>query len=605
MERTISISMGKGSLAHNNRKFVAENVDRSRVPDNVIYRQEDLKAVYHKLFDNALQEYNSRQKRKDRKIVVYYEKIRQSRQEKLFYEMIVQIGNRDDMGVKDSEMAGLAKEILSEYMEEFQTRNPNLYVFNAVLHMDEATPNLHIDFVPYITDSRRGLTVRNALKGALAAQGFVGEGKRCSEWSRWTDSEKEALAGVMERYEIRWKQLGTKEEHLSVYDFKKKKRKEEVQILEHEIGQKAVELSDTVVKKEQVQKEVDSLGEIKKSQADIIADNRETIQKLDTMISEKDDESHRQKESVENCISAVTRFMAGLNRKFGNYMGVTRAELYREEVAVDRRGHRSVRLIPDFHIRMIPEEREKFRDLPTKAFELLVPMAFRYAPDIAFAMCLQAFAGLRAGEALNVRREDSPLGAGIVFTRTAGNVRDVRIDLRRVLVLRSDGMAVGRIKKPRIQHVYPAFLGAFCTAYDLHMKYINGRQYEEAYAPVMINRNGKALAYDSYRKKFGELVDRHFRPALLGSSDPELRVYGQLLCEHHLTLHSLRHWFTVQLVLRGENIAGIQYWRGDTSPQSAFEYLQNKGDLVRELRTADERLTKILMAAGKEIYGQK
>ena len=254
---------------------------------------------------------------------------------------------------------------------------------------------------------------------------------------------------------------------------------------------------------------------------------------------------------------------------------------------------------------MIPEEREKFRDLPTKAFELLVPMAFRYAPDIAFAMCLQAFAGLRAGEALNVRREDSPLGAGIVFTRTAGNVRDVRIDLRRVLVLRSDGMAVGRIKKPRIQHVYPAFLGAFCTAYDLHMKYINGRQYEEAYAPVMINRNGKALAYDSYRKKFGELVDRHFRPVLLGSSDPELRIYGQLLCEHHLTLHSLRHWFTVQLVLRGENIAGIQYWRGDTSPQSAFEYLQNKGDLVRELRTADERLTKILMAAGKEIYGQK
>ncbi len=290
MERTISISMGKGSLAHNNRKFVAENVDRSRVPDNVIYRQEDLKAVYHKLFDNALQEYNSRQKRKDRKIVDYYEKIRQSRQEKLFYEMIVQIGNRDDMGVKDSEMAGLAKEILSEYMEEFQTRNPNLYVFNAVLHMDEATPHLHIDFVPYITDSRRGLTVRNTLKGALAAQGFVGEGKRCSEWSRWTDSEKEALAGVMERYEIRWKQLGTKEEHLSVYDFKKKKRKEEVQILEHEIGQKAAELSDTVAKKEQVQKEVDSLGEIKKSQADTIADNRETIQKLDTMISEKDDE---------------------------------------------------------------------------------------------------------------------------------------------------------------------------------------------------------------------------------------------------------------------------------------------------------------------------
>ena len=78
-----------------------------------------------------------------------------------------------------------------------------------------------------------------------------------------------------------------------------------------------------------------------------------------------------------------------------------------------------------------------------------------------------------------------------------------------------------------------------------------------------------------------------------------------MLCEHRLTPHCLRHWFTVQLVLRGENIAGIQYWRGDRNPQSAFEYLQNKGDLVRELRAADEHLAGLLMRAGKEIYGRE
>ena len=322
-------------------------------------------------------------------------------------------------------------------------------------------------------------------------------------------------------------------------------------------------------------------------------------------VTEKDDQGHRQKETVERCIGAVTRFMAGLCWKYGGYMRVTREELYRQEIIIERRGGRKIRLVPDFHIRNIPEMKDTFRDLPTRAFEMLIPLAFRYAPDIAFAMCLQAFAGLRAGEALNVRRADSPLGPGIVFTEMGGAVRSVEIDLRKVLVLRSDKLETGRIKKPRRQHVYPPFLGAFCTAYGLHMEYLEGRAYEKEYSPMFINSRGMALNYDSYRRKFSALAERYFRPSLLVDPDPELRIYGQMLCEHHLTPHCLRHWFTVQLVLRGENIAGIQYWRGDRNPQSAFEYLQNKGDLVRELRAADEHLAGLLMRTGKEIYGRE
>ena len=319
-------------------------------------------------------------------------------------------------------------------------------------------------------------------------------------------------------------------------------------------------------------------------------------------LSEKDDETHRQKKTVERCISSVTQFMAGLLRKYGSRMSITRDELYREKAVSDRRGNRKHISVPDFQIRGIPEERETFRDLPSKAFEILLPLAFRYAPDIAFAMCLQAFAGLRAGEAMNVRREDSPIGPGIVFTYIGKKVKDVEIDLRKVLVLRSDRVAVGRIKKPRKQHVYPAFLGVFCTAYSLHQKYLENRPYEKEYSPMSVNSRGMAMSYDSYRKKFESLVDGYFRPALLASSDPELRIYGQRLAEHHLTMHSLRHWFTVQLVLRGEDIAGIQYWRGDRNPQSAFEYLQNKGDLIKELRAADDHLMGIMLKTGKEIY---
>lgn len=275
MERTISISMGKGSLNHNNRNFVAKNVDKDRITDNVIFIKENLKNVYHLLFDDALREYNDKQKRNDRKISDYYEKIRQSKQEKLFYEVIVQIGNKDDMGITDNkEMAELAKTILSDYIREFQERNPHLHVFNAVLHMDEATPHLHIDFVPFIADSRRGLKVRNTLKGALEKQGFVGEGRRNSEWSKWAESEKQALADVMERYKIRWKQLGTKNEHLSVYDFKKKKRKEEVQELDRVIDAKNKEITDKEEKNVELARD--------------ISEKKETIDKIDVIIHDKE-----------------------------------------------------------------------------------------------------------------------------------------------------------------------------------------------------------------------------------------------------------------------------------------------------------------------------
>lgn len=149
MEKTISAMIGKGSVNHNTRAFTAKNVDKNRSADNVEFCQEDIKQVYYKLFDEALERYNAKQKRKDRMIDNYYEKIRRGKQEKLFHEVIFQIGNKDDMNAK-SEDGLLAKRILTEFMDEFQASNPNLYVFSAHLHMDEETPHLHIDFVPYI-----------------------------------------------------------------------------------------------------------------------------------------------------------------------------------------------------------------------------------------------------------------------------------------------------------------------------------------------------------------------------------------------------------------------------------------------------------------------
>ena len=235
MKRTISAMRGKGSLTHNRRDFIAENVDSSRTPLNVEYRNEDIRAVYHELFDDALAHYNEKQTRRDRVIDDYYEKIRTGKQEKLFEELIIQIGNKDDMNAS-SENGQLARQMLDEYIQSFQQRNPTLRVFSAHLHMDEATPHLHIDFIPFTTGSKRGLETRVSLKKALEALGFAGGTKSHTELNQWIESEKQALASIMARHDIEWEQKGTHEEHLSVLDYKKQERSKEVAALETQIG---------------------------------------------------------------------------------------------------------------------------------------------------------------------------------------------------------------------------------------------------------------------------------------------------------------------------------------------------------------------------------
>ena len=254
MKRTISAMRGKGSLTHNRRDFIAENVDSSRTPLNVEYRNEDIRAVYHELFDNALARYNEKQTRRDRVIDDYYEKIRMGKQEKLFEELIIQIGNKDDMNAS-SENGQLARQMLDEYMQSFQQRNPTLRVFSARLHMDEATPHLHIDFIPFTTGSKRGLETRVSLKKALEALGFTGGTKSHTELNQWIESEKQALASIMARHDIEWEQKGTHEEHLSVLDYKKQERSKEVAALETQIDalQEQTATAETALSEKQEQ----------------------------------------------------------------------------------------------------------------------------------------------------------------------------------------------------------------------------------------------------------------------------------------------------------------------------------------------------------------
>ena len=242
MQRTISAMVGKGSVNHNSRKFKAENVDGSRTHLNIDYCNEPIKKIYHELFDEALKRYNEKQTRADRRIENYYEKIRNSKQEKPFHELILQIGDKENMSA-ESENGQLARQVLDEYYRGFQERNPNLKVFSAHLHMDEATPHLHIDFVPFTTGSKRGLDTRVSLKQALATQGFKGGTRGDTEWNQWVSVEKSALAFVMERHGIEWEHKGSHEKHLSVLDYKKQERATELEQLGAKIEEKQTEFN--------------------------------------------------------------------------------------------------------------------------------------------------------------------------------------------------------------------------------------------------------------------------------------------------------------------------------------------------------------------------
>ena len=313
MKRTISAMVGHGSVNHNSRKFHAKNTDPERSHLNVTYCQENIKAVYHELFDEALERYNAKQTRADRRIENYYEKIRSGKQEKPFHEIILQVGNKDDMSA-DSDEGRLAAAVLDEYMRAFQERNPNLRVFSAHLHMDEATPHLHIDFVPFTTGSKRGLDTRVSLKQALAAQGFKGGTRGDTEWSQWVRSEKEQLSAVMERHGIEWEDKGTHDKHLSVLDYKKEQRAKEIAALE---TVKAEKESQVESQERRLKELAPAVKDMERLAADFSADPEEILPEAGTLESAK---SYREKKA-KPLLAKIVKVLRSLYRAYIDLKG--------------------------------------------------------------------------------------------------------------------------------------------------------------------------------------------------------------------------------------------------------------------------------------------
>ena len=225
--KTISFPKGRGHLTHNNRDFICNNVVPERTSWNRIYIQESLKDAYEKCFGQALRDYNAMQKRKDRQKDDYLKEIENSgNKEKTFYENIVQIGKKTDTPVADengmlTEEAKAAIEVLDRYAKTFQERNPNLYLFNCVIHLDEATPHLHIDYIPVANGYKNGMKTRNSLTKAFQQMGFAkAVSRKQNETVAWQERERKYLTELCREQGIEIEVLGVQRDNLSLPEYK-------------------------------------------------------------------------------------------------------------------------------------------------------------------------------------------------------------------------------------------------------------------------------------------------------------------------------------------------------------------------------------------------
>lgn len=199
----ISMPQGKGSQLHNRRKYeeigkeVPEHINTKLTSQNITLVDLNVRQAYQSIFGKAVTEYNNKQRRSDRKIEDYYSYIQKSKNgEKLFYEDILQWGKKEDF--QSEETREKAKRALLEYVDTFEQRNPNLKLIGAYIHMDEASPHLHLDYIPVAHGYKRGLSARNSLDRAMKEMGFIPEkeSRQNNATKMWKENERSYFGDI-------------------------------------------------------------------------------------------------------------------------------------------------------------------------------------------------------------------------------------------------------------------------------------------------------------------------------------------------------------------------------------------------------------------------
>ena len=302
MGKTISFVKGKGSLSHNNRDFVADNVDKDRMDWNIYYIQQSLKEAYALLFTSAIEDYNSKQKRKSRWVTDYLSDIKNSgNNEKPFYEVVVQIGRKEDTGVLDADGklsmdAEVAKMILDEYVRTFQERNPNLYLFNAVLHMDEATPHLHLDYIPVAHGYKTKMHTRNSLTKALQEMGIEpATSKLDTETMHWQKRERDYLMGICRERGLEVEFTGEKRYNYTIPEYKAARQAAD------ELN---AELEILNAEKQEAEAAIASINSVAEISREEVAESKQHLAEINAEIAEREKRYAVYEKKIDKVIAA-------------------------------------------------------------------------------------------------------------------------------------------------------------------------------------------------------------------------------------------------------------------------------------------------------------
>lgn len=237
MSKTISFHNGSAwSRGHNIRddRYTnkQEHIDSTLTKNNVVLCDVPVRQAYEEIFGQAVEDYNAKQKRSDRKIDCYYDKIKADKRKHPVYECIVQIGDRSDTG----NSAELEKQVLIKFAEEWDKRNPNLRLIGAYIHCDEpnGTIHMHCDYIP-VARCSKGMKVQNSLVKALEQQGFKFENVHQTAQIAWQERERAALTSLCCELGIDAKHnqgISEDRKHLSKSEYIKAKQQQQAQIEE-------------------------------------------------------------------------------------------------------------------------------------------------------------------------------------------------------------------------------------------------------------------------------------------------------------------------------------------------------------------------------------
>ena len=316
-------------------------------------------------------------------------------------------------------------------------------------------------------------------------------------------------------------------------------------------------------------------------------------------LPDDDEFTTRAKPTVDRCIEVITDFLFVLIKE--KQIPLKYDDLFEKKNARDKYGKAYDKKVLKFQVNYVPTVNYILRDMPNRAFDILYTHFLENHKDMIMLISNQSFAGLRPSESCNVRRVDSPLGPGIIFDEYDGIISSIEIDLKHEYNLRADFIPVGQIKKERVQQIPPIFINAYYQAYKLYMDYMKDKKYDKNFGPLSVNMQGNAVTYASYSQKFREIVRNEVIPLFLEDEDPEVVEFGRILCEYSISPHIFRHWYTVQLVLNGAELEDLMEWRGDSSPESALVYINNKGELIKKYRKVNNEIFDYLSwLAGKK-----